>query len=62
MIKLSVAAERLDTSGANLRAAIARGSLAVTRCPCGREWMVEESEVERFRRENRRSPKAAVPA
>lgn len=55
LIKLSIAAERLGVSNANLRARVAAGSLAVERCPCGREWMVEEAEVDRYARENRRT-------
>lgn len=55
LIKLSVAAERLGVSNANLRARVAAGSLAVQRCPCGREWLVDEAEVDRYARENRRT-------
>jgi len=54
LIKLSIAAERLGVSNANLRARVAAGSLKVERCACGREWMVEEAEVDRYARENRR--------
>ncbi len=47
------AAARLGTSAANLRGAIARGSLKAVKH--GRDWWVTEAEVERYRRESRRS-------
>jgi excisionase family DNA binding protein len=49
---LKEAAESLSTSPANLRQAIARGSLKATKL--GRDWFVKSAEVERYRRENRR--------
>ena len=51
-LTLPEAAQRLSTSSANLRQAIARGSLRAEKI--GRDWWVEASEVERFGRENRR--------
>lgn len=52
LLSLSDAASRLNTSGANLRGAIARGSLKATKV--GRDWLVDEREVERYAAENRR--------
>lgn len=56
LVPLAVAAERLSTSGANLRMAIARGSF--TAIKLGRDWLVDEVEIERYRRENRRGQAA----
>jgi excisionase family DNA binding protein len=49
---LKEAAASLGVSPANLRQAIARGSLKATKA--GRDWFVTPREVERYRAENRR--------
>ena len=46
------AAAALGTTAANLRGAIARGSLKAAKR--GRDWWVEAHEVARYARENRR--------
>lgn len=50
------AAERLGTSPDNLRGAIKRGVLRARKV--GRDWTVQEREVERYARDHRRTPKA----
>lgn len=50
---LKEAAELLGTSPDNLRMAIRRGTLKAAKH--GRDWWVSASEVERYRRENRRA-------
>lgn len=49
---LPEAANRLGTTTAGLRMAIRRGALKAEKH--GRDWWVTNSEVERYRRENRR--------
>lgn len=49
---LTEAAAQLGVTTANLRGAIARGSLKAAKH--GRDWWVEPREVERYRQENRR--------
>lgn len=51
-IGLGEAARRAETSVANLRGAVHRGSLKARKV--GRDWLVFESEVDRYMRENRR--------
>jgi len=52
-VTLIEAAALLGVTPDNLRGAIKRGSLRATKH--GRDWWVEAKEVERYRRENRRS-------
>jgi excisionase family DNA binding protein len=52
VIPLKEAADRLATTPAVLRQAIARGSLRAVKM--GRDWFVEDAEVERYGKENRR--------
>lgn len=49
---LKEAAESLGISAANLRQAIARGSLKAKKV--GRDWHVTPAEVEKYRKEHRR--------
>lgn len=53
MIPLKEAADRLGTSAAVLRQAIARGALQAVKM--GRDWFVTEDAVEQYRREHRRA-------
>lgn len=50
---LKEAAALLGTTPDNLRQSIARGTFRAVKH--GRDWWVEEQEVERYRRENRRA-------
>lgn len=50
---LKEAAEILGVTPDNLRGAIARGSLNAKKL--GRDWIVTPAEVEKYRREHRRS-------
>lgn len=52
-VTLIEAAAKLGTSPDNLRGAIKRGALKAVKH--GRDWWVTEAEVERYRREHRRS-------
>lgn len=49
---LKEAAAQLGVTPANLRGAIKRGALRADKM--GRDWFVASSEVDRYRRENRR--------
>lgn len=50
LLTLAQAAERLGRSVNTLREQIRRGRLHAQKI--GRDWLVEEAEVERYRREN----------
>lgn len=54
MLTLVQAAEALGVSAVTLRVQIMRGKLRATKP--GRDWMVTEREVERYRREHLRPP------
>ena len=49
---LAQAAKRLGVSPANLRAQVHRDKLNATKV--GRDWLVEDKEVERYRRESQK--------
>jgi excisionase family DNA binding protein len=52
MLTLVQAASRLGVAAATLRAQVHRGKLRAAKL--GRDWLVEEAEVERYRRESQR--------
>lgn len=53
LITLKEAAAQLGTSPDNLRARIARGTLKARKM--GRDWFVEQREVDRYAAQNRRA-------
>ena len=57
MLTLTEAAERLGLSPVTLRVQIGKGKLRATKP--GRDWMLTEREVERYRREHLRQPPPA---
>ena len=54
MLTLAQATESLGVSAVTLRVQIGKGKLRATKP--GRDWMVTEREVERYRREHLRPP------
>lgn len=53
LLTLVEAAERLGVAPATLRAQIHRGKLQGRKL--GRDWLVEDAEVERYRKDSKRS-------
>jgi excisionase family DNA binding protein len=56
LLTLVQAAKRLGVAPATLRAQVHRDKLRASRP--GRDWLVEDDEVERYRRDSLRGPKA----
>ena len=59
LVTLARAAERLGISPATLRTQVHRGKLDAEKY--GRDWLVDEAEVERYRVDSRKDPRPQHP-
>lgn len=57
LVTLARAAQALGISASTLRVQVHRGKLRAEKY--GRDWLVEETEVERYRIDSRKSPQSA---